>query len=287
MNFRQIEVFRALMLNGTVVAAARFLNVSQPGVSKLIRNLEERTGVKLFSRVKGRLEPTRAALMLNDEVERAYQGVDRVRSFLARLGKSQASQVRIAAAHALAHTLVLDRLAKLDKADLHLVVDFAPFKEMVAALLANKYDFGVTITEKQEGNLQSRRISSLEFVLAVPKTHRLARRKFVVPGDLEGEALVSYKRDSPIYAALSKHGMGPPLDLGTIEVGSSLIAAASVEKGFGLAFVDRVTVVHERFRNIVAVPVRERVEIPVFAYYKRETLDSQSAAKVLAALSTP
>ncbi len=286
MNLRQIEVFRALMLNGTVSAAAQFLNVSQPGVSRLIHNLEDRTGVRLFSRVKGRLEPTREALMLHEEVERAYLGVERVRGFLAQLAKTQAGLVRIAAAHALAHTLVLDRLAGIrhSRPGVQLAVDFAPFNEMIGALLGGKFDFGMAITERPQANLQHRRATVLQFVLAVPKGHKLARRKSVTPDDLRGQPMITYKRDSPIFGVLARHGMGPALDAGTIEVGSSLIACAAVERGFGLALVDQQTVDHERFRNIAIVPVHQPIEIAVLVYFKRETLDSSIAAKVLDAL---
>ena len=286
MNIRQIEVFRALKLNGTVSAAAQFLGVSQPGVSRLIHNLEDRSGVRLFSRVKGRLEPTREALMLYEEVERAYLGVERVRSFLGRLAKAQAGLVRIAAAHALAHTLVLDRLADVrrDSPDLHLAIDFAPFNEMMSALLGGKFDFGVAITERAQPNLQHRRAATLQFVLAVPKGHKLARRKSITPDDLIGQPMISYKRDSPIFGVLARHGMGPVLDAATVEVGSSLIAGAAVERGLGLALVDQETVRHERFRNISTVPIHQPIEIAVMVYYKREMLDSSVAARVLDAL---
>lgn len=286
MNIRQIEVFRALMLNRTVSAAAQFLGVSQPGVSRLIHNLEDRSGVRLFSRVKGRLEPTREALMLHDEVDRAWLGVERVRGYLARLAKAQAGLVRISAAHALAHTLVLDRLAGIRRShpDLQLAIDFAPFNEMIAALLGGKFDFGVAITERTQPNLQHRRAAVLQFVLAVPKGHKLARRKSITPDDLVGQPMITYKRDSPIFGVLARHGMGSALDAGTVEVGSSLIACAAVERGLGLALVDAQTVRHERFRNIAVVPVREPIEIAVQVFFRRQTLDSMIAVRVLDAL---
>jgi hypothetical protein len=68
MNIRQIEVFRALMLNGTVSAAAQFLSVSQPGVSRL-RNLgipEGNGKCADWRRATGRGSPTfRMSLTLN------------------------------------------------------------------------------------------------------------------------------------------------------------------------------------------------------------------------------
>ena len=55
MNLRQIEVFRAVMITGSVSGAARLLHVSIPAVSRLLSHTESRLGFLLFERVKGRL----------------------------------------------------------------------------------------------------------------------------------------------------------------------------------------------------------------------------------------
>ena len=69
MNLRQIEVFRAVMLAGSVNGAAQLLHVSQPAVSRLIAYTEQRLGFALFQRVRGRLHPTLEAQTLFHEVE--------------------------------------------------------------------------------------------------------------------------------------------------------------------------------------------------------------------------
>ncbi|MEO6018139.1 MAG: LysR family transcriptional regulator, partial [Polaromonas sp.] len=40
MNLRQIEVFRAVMLAGSVTGAAQLLHVSQPGISRMLAHVE-------------------------------------------------------------------------------------------------------------------------------------------------------------------------------------------------------------------------------------------------------
>ena len=61
LTLRQIEVIRAIMVTGTVGGAARLLNVSSPGISRIMKHAERRSvGVKLFSRRGGRYSPTRA-----------------------------------------------------------------------------------------------------------------------------------------------------------------------------------------------------------------------------------
>ena len=54
-NLRQIEVFRAVMITGSIRGAAQLLFVSQPAVSRLLSHTEARVGFPLFERIRGRL----------------------------------------------------------------------------------------------------------------------------------------------------------------------------------------------------------------------------------------
>jgi DNA-binding transcriptional LysR family regulator len=56
MRLRHIEVFNAIMLSGSVTAAARMVNVSQPAISRTLKLAEMQLGFPLFVR-KGVLLP--------------------------------------------------------------------------------------------------------------------------------------------------------------------------------------------------------------------------------------
>lgn len=58
MNFKQVEAFRAVMLSGSMTAAAEALHTSQPNISRLIAQLERLNGFSLFERIGSRLVPT-------------------------------------------------------------------------------------------------------------------------------------------------------------------------------------------------------------------------------------
>ncbi|MFN3499505.1 MAG: LysR family transcriptional regulator, partial [Pannonibacter indicus] len=57
LTLRQVEVIRAVMMAGTIAGAAKLLNVSAPGVSRLIKYTEDSLGVRLFERKAGRFVP--------------------------------------------------------------------------------------------------------------------------------------------------------------------------------------------------------------------------------------
>jgi len=58
LTLRQIEVIRAIMVTGTVGGAARLLNVSSPGISRVMKHAESTLSLKLFSRRHGRYAPS-------------------------------------------------------------------------------------------------------------------------------------------------------------------------------------------------------------------------------------
>nr|WP_233278980.1 LysR family transcriptional regulator [Agrobacterium radiobacter] len=70
---RQLEAFRAVMLTGGMTSAANLVRITQPAISRLIRDLEEEIGISLFERTGNRLRPTREAGILFKEVSRHFK----------------------------------------------------------------------------------------------------------------------------------------------------------------------------------------------------------------------
>ena len=106
LNPRQIEAFRAVVMTGGVGAAAALINVTQPAVSRMIRDLQRHLGLALFERRGTGLVPTSEALSLYAEVERAFVGLERIEQMATELRTRRAGFLRIAALPALALSLI-------------------------------------------------------------------------------------------------------------------------------------------------------------------------------------
>lgn len=78
MRLRHIEVFNAVMLTGSVSAAARMINVTQPAVSRTLQHAELQLGFPLFQRAGGRLVATAEAQTLYPHIERLFAQLDEV-----------------------------------------------------------------------------------------------------------------------------------------------------------------------------------------------------------------
>ncbi len=89
LTLRQIEVIRAIMVTGTVGGAARLLNVSSPGIVRVMKHAPETSvGVKLFDRQGGCNSPTSEAHAIFDQINGVYDKIEdlRIRHFTIKRG---------------------------------------------------------------------------------------------------------------------------------------------------------------------------------------------------------
>ena len=105
-SLRHIEVFRAIMQAGSVTGAARLLFTSQPTVSRELARLETLSGLRLFDREGGRLLPTAQALLLLEEVERAYVGLERINSVAQSIRRFEHGQLSLSCLPLFSQTLL-------------------------------------------------------------------------------------------------------------------------------------------------------------------------------------
>ena len=96
-NSRQVEAFRAMMLTGSVTEAAKLIAVTQPAVSRLLRDFQALLKMKLFERRGSGLVPTAAATALYMEVERSFVGLERITAAAEEIRSRRTGTLRIAA----------------------------------------------------------------------------------------------------------------------------------------------------------------------------------------------
>ncbi len=242
MRLRQLEVFRAVMLSGSVSAAARMLHVSQPVVSRVIRHAEQSLGFPLFERSRGRLAPTPEAETLYRQVRRSWSEIERVGALAASLRRGGAGFLRVAATPSLAATLLPDALARLHTEHPAMQCDLwaihtAEIEDRLGAL---EIDAGIALEPPARVEISVTELAASEIVLATPLDWRHAghpdRRR------LADRPCITLAESTPLGDALSSvleaadwHGVS------SLRVQTYLMAGSLVERGIGYAFMDSFT----------------------------------------------
>lgn len=76
LKLRLLEIFYHVYREGSVSAAAESLNITQPSVSKMLKDSEMELEVTMFNRVKGRLIPTEEAHLLAEQLDPLFEAVE-------------------------------------------------------------------------------------------------------------------------------------------------------------------------------------------------------------------
>jgi DNA-binding transcriptional LysR family regulator len=197
MNFRQIEAFNAVMAAGATTRAAELLGVSQPAVSRLIKQLEQTTQLRLFDRVNGRLVPTHEGVLFHREVEHSFLALDRLKAAAADIRSYGTGNLRIAALPVLSFSLV-PRVASefLRKHTDNVAVTLeTASSELIRHLVASdQFDVGFVAEEAELSGVVHELFAEVPAVCVIPKGHPLAKKSVIEAKDLQDEHFVALSR---------------------------------------------------------------------------------------------
>jgi DNA-binding transcriptional LysR family regulator len=281
LNFRQIEVFRAIMLTRTMNAAARMLRSSQPGLSRMIKHLEGRLGFLLFDRLHGRLVPTVEANALFREIEHLHHGIENLEHIVARLAAGENTVFRLGASPSLSRGFAPALLQSLHKAYPSLIIQFdvLSVEQMTDYLVVGRNEYGLSVYAIDHPNLFSIRLGSVPLVAVLPAAHRLASKPVLAVEELSGLRLVSFAPETPHGRAIADMCERANLRLtATTRVRFAETACSFVAHGLGATIVDEQTARDAGIDGITWVPLRNPALLPVYLHRNREAPRSKVSA---------
>ncbi len=262
LNLRQIEAFRAVMLTGSVVGAARLMSVTQPGVSRTIGLMELRIGYPLFERRGRRLVPTPEAEALYREVEHLYGSIERISQVAQDIHFQRAGALRVATLPALAQWLVPRAIARFlsSRPNVTVFVQSLPSRQIAELVSTRQFDVGIVELPLSRPAIEIEALEPVPSMAVMPAGHRLATKRQISLKDLDGERMVMLSQHSfvryQIDEAFSMLGVAPNV---VLETPSSSIACALVAAGAGITLVSRLTAAPFAGPDLVVRPVKEAI----------------------------
>lgn len=272
MRLRHIEVFNAVMLTGSVSAAARMINVTQPAVSRTLQHAELQLGFALFQRVGGRLRPTVEAQTLYPHVERLFTQLDEVQRLSANLraGRSQ-GELRVLTVLALSYEVLPRAMRLFRQKHPTLVVHHQALHspQIVSSLVLQEADVGFVFSAAPHPALSTEVLGQRPVVCVAPKgllPARVLRSGQVTLAQLAGLPLVALDAQDPLGMLLAHavRDSGSGLDV-VMTVQTYHVALALAQHGVGVALVDGCTAASADPARVDVLPLAPGIEVPVQA----------------------
>jgi len=244
MKLRHIEIFHAVYVNGSVSAAARVLNISQPSVSKTLRHAESLLGFPLFQRTKGRLIPTQDAHSLFSEVSEIQERVFALREVGRNLKRGAGSILRLSALPSLALSALPVAVSRFLKANANVKFDLQTVHhdDLIRKLYERETDVAIAYEVPPGAPVGHRLLGQGELVLLYREQDMPDAPPRVSLECLRGQRFISVATSGPIGHLFTQELARIDLELNdVVSARTFYIAAALVREGVGMTVVDSFT----------------------------------------------
>lgn len=246
MRLRQIEVFRAIMLMGTVSQAARYLHVSQPVVTRVLQHAELKLGFKLFERERGRMQPTPEALILYQEVDRVFAGIESMRKVAEHVRSHGSGLLRVAATPSLAHSILTRAMQLFGQRHPNVSCQILTHHtdEIIRGLLSYEIDVGFAANPPPHEAIRIDTVAVGRMVMAVPAGMTVPGRQALRLRDFLPFSFITLDDHSSLGQLVRQALQAEDLEVRSkIQVQTYSLARALVESGAGVAIIDQNTAV--------------------------------------------
>jgi DNA-binding transcriptional LysR family regulator len=259
MNFTHLGAFCAVAQTGSVTAAAQRLHVSQPALTREIRELEERLGVALFERMPRGMQLTEAGRLLEGFATQIFRLAEAAKSAVGEFTGLQRGHLSIAASHTSSAYLLPPLLDEFRQLYPNVTFDVAVMNtaQVQDAVLALECQLGMIEGTYDRAAFDVLMMGRDNIIAVASATHPLARRRRLSLGALAQAELVMREPGSgtrqAVEQAYARHGvaLSPTCSIGSPEAIKQLLA-----HGRAVAWVPQLAVAGELAAGtLVPLPV--------------------------------
>ena len=285
-NLKALEAYLVVATLGSVTAAARHLNTSQPSVSRMIQDLERELDQPLFERVGQRLVLTRVGMLLRDDVERALSSVADVMVRARSLGESPQKPLRVAAVSSLAFGLLPHACQRLDPETRgEMVIETTSPERVRSEVCEGNADIGASSLPLEHRDLTIRWMGAAPCVLAVREDDPLAQQTGPVAlAALRHRTMVGLGNPrglpSRIRRALAQAGVARA----SIQTNSTMNVLAFVLAGCGISVIEPLSSAGTPVPDVRLLPLETSIPYHVGVVTPNPGQPCDRSAALIAAL---
>lgn len=272
-NWSLVRSFLAVLEHGSLLAAARQLQSSQPTIGRHIADLESQLGVALFDRTGRGLVPTEAALRLADAARTMQTGADQLARTVEGADRSISGTVRITASQPVSCYVLPPLLAQMRLSLPDVQVELVA-SNSVSNLLRREADIAVRMVQPEQATLVARRVGKVALRGCAHQDYLRRRGIPREPADLLGHDLIGGDRNDETLKGFAAAGLAVEREQFAFRTDDLIVVWQAVRAGLGIGFVSE----HLLRTDPAVVPLLPKVKIaplPVWLAVHKEIRTSK------------
>lgn len=254
LDFR-LQVFQCVAHNLSFTKASSEMFISQPAITKHIKELESEFEVKLFDRIGNKIMLTQAGCVLLSYTEHILSLHNEVKFELSQLKENLEGNLRIGASTTIAQYIIPEALAKFNERfpEIKLSLINGNTERIEQRLLKNEIDIGIVEGKPTNSDIRYSPFLNDELLVFT------AIQNSIIPKTVSNEEflrlpLVLRERGSGTLEIIEKsllHYKISPKQLNVLMfLGSTEAIKSFVKTGIGVGIVSRFALEHELSANI-------------------------------------
>jgi DNA-binding transcriptional LysR family regulator len=288
MNLNLLLVFHMAAEEKSFTRAAKRLHLTQPGISKHIKDLEEYYGVRCFDRAGKKLILTQAGQVLFETTKNIFPLVDDIKKKIDDLGYLQTGCLAIGASITLGIYVLLPTIKKfrIQYPKIELVLDISSSRHICDKVLDYELDIGFLGAYVDNQKLSVKELMRDELVLVFPSNHPWAKKKVVDVHDLSVESFVWSRSGSGTRTILENRLRALGISLNAMEIGHTESVKKAVEAGLGVSILSKAVVERELDNGWLKTATLKGINLKRMFYYAyRKDRYLSNAAKTFLSLA--
>ena len=284
MELRVLQYFLAVCREQSISGAAEALHLSQPTLSRQLKDMEEELGKQLLIRGNRRVSLTEEGMILRKRAEEIMELVYKAESEIALTDEYIAGDISVGAGETDGVRFLARAVKQLhgDYPDIHLHIISGDSEMVVESLDRGLIDFGFLSGEIDISRYESLRIPQTDsFGILMRKDSPLTEKDTIFPKDIIDAPLIVSRQ------MLQKGDVGKVLkcsqDKLNIAATYSLLYNGSlmVDEGLGYALCFDKIINVTGDSNLCFRPIQSSIEAPLYLVWKKYAMFTKAAEKFL------
>jgi DNA-binding transcriptional LysR family regulator len=278
-TIQQMESLIHLVEEGSFSRAAKKMFLTQPSLTKHIKNLEESINARIVNRKNTGVSMTPEGKVLYDYAKRILRLRDEAKEKISRLKESESGSIFISAS-TIPATYILPSLLNRFKGvypDIRAYIQTHDSEETLEMILDNQAEIGFIGKQTFNRRLNVESLWRDRLVLAVPADHSWVKKKYVTLDEVSKEPFVIRERGSATREILEEY-LRKNTDMSfskfnvVCEMGSSEAVKEAIIAGLGVSILSIHAIKRELKQNIlIEIPIQDcGIQRYFYLIYKKQ-----------------
>ena len=231
-----VRSFLAVLEKGSLLAASRDLQLSQPTIGRHVAELESQLGLVLFDRNGRGLLPTEAAYHLAESARIMQSGADQLARNVLGADLGASGTVRITASQPVSCYVLPPLLAQMRLSLPDVQVELVASNE-VSNLLRREADIAVRMVQPEQASIIARRVGKVTLRACAHQDYLRRRGVPRQPSDLLAHDLIGGDRNDDTLKGFAAQGLVVGREQFAFRADDLIVVWQAVRAGLGVGFV--------------------------------------------------